>query len=335
MSQLWQAVFLIAKQGVHMRTYRQLTQEQRYLIYKLRGMGLSQKMIAAEVGVHPSTISRELRRNVRKRGYRPQMAHLLAMKRRAIARRETVLIPQTCARLRHYLKQGWSPEQIAGRLNRTGKLQICHQTIYTYIRLNRKEGGQLYTKLRRKGKKYRKRPLNAPPIKDRRSIGLRPAEVDLRNRIGDWELDTIVSSDRKAVILSMVERVSQYTVLAWLPRSQSMEVAKAVLRMLGPLKALVHTMTSDNGAEFAAHKYIEKRMKALFYFAHPGCPHERGLNEQVNGLVREYFPKRTNLSAIRQKDVTRVMQAINSRPRKTLNYQTPKEIFYKAVALGF
>ena len=316
-------------------TYRQLTLEQRYLIYKLRRIGYSQKEIAHQAGVHPSTVSRELKRNVNRKGYRPKMAHRLALQRKKVPRRKNLLTPRTCARLRQYLKKGWSPDQISGRLRVTDNLQISHQTIYSYIWKNRKEGGTVYTRLRRKGIRYRRKRLHSAPIRNRRPISERPVCVDQKDRIGDWELDTIVSGDRQSAIVSMVERVSNYTLLGWVPQNESLHVGHCMVRMLGPIKTLVHTLTSDNGAEFATHRYVELKLQAMFYIARPYCAHDRGLNEQVNGLVREYFPKGMSFSNTGQSEVPKVMQTLNSRLRKTLNYKNPKEIFFTAVALGF
>lgn len=312
--------------------YRQLTQEQRYAIYTLRKEGFSQRRIARCVGVHPSTISRELRRNVNRRGYRPKMAHRLAMARRKRRRREPILQGSRRVQIRHYLRRGWSPEQIAGRLAREGKLQISYQTIYRYIQADRRAGGHLYERLRRKGRPYRPKGSGCGPIRNRRFIEERPPEVEQRRQIGHWELDTLVSPDRTAIV-TMVERVSQLVLLKKVPAKNSLQVAHALVRKLGLIRDRVHTLTSDNGAEFAAHGYVAKALGAEFFFARPHKPWQRALNEKTNGLVREFFPKGMPLGKIPPAEIQRVARELNTRPRKTLNYLTPNEVFYQNVAL--
>ena len=315
--------------------YRQLTQEQRYLIYKLRKAGTEQVRIAATAGVHPSTICRELRRNVNRRGYRPRMAHRLAQQRRRIPRRTAVLTSSRRVWVRHFLRRGWSPDQIAGRFRLKGPFGVSYQTIYRYLYADRERGGELYRHLRRKGRRYQRKRLGAGPLRNRRFIEERPACVDRRERLGDWELDTVVSShDARAVIVTMVERVSQLVMMEKVDSAEAMPVAYAIIRRLGSIKAKVHTLTSDNGHEFAAHEYVARKLEADFYFARPYKPWQRALNEKTNGLIREFFPKGSPLGKLSQQEVTRVMQTLNTRPRKTLNYLTPNEIFYADVALG-
>lgn len=314
--------------------YRQLTLEQRYLIYKLMKAGYRQVRIAQMVGVHPSSISRELRRNVNRRGYRPRMAHRLALKRRRIPRRCQIL---TCSRrvwIRHYLRRGWSPDQIAGRFRREGRFAVSYQTVYRYLYTDRQSGGQLYRHLRRKGIPYRRRRLGAAPIQNRRFIEERPACVDQRQRIGDWELDTMVSGDGRPAIVTMVDRVSQLVMMKRVERLSSRQVAYAIIGRLRSVKRKVHTLTADNGPEFAAHQYVARKLDADFFFARPYKPWQRALCEKTNGLVREFIPKGMPLGMLSDRDITAVMQVLNTRPRKTLNYSTPNEIFYQDVALG-
>lgn len=315
-------------------TYRQLTLEQRYLIYKLMKEGYARNRIAWLVGVHPSTITRELRRNVNRRGYRPKMAHRLAIGRRRIVRKQRLLTPGKSVWIRHYLRKSWSPDQIAGRFRSDGKFQISYQTIYRYLYANRLASGQLYRLLRRKGVRYRKKRSGSVPIANRRFIEERPACVERRERLGDWELDTIVSRSDNAAIVTMVDRVSQLVMMEKVDRASSRQVAYAIVRRLKTIKAKVRTLTSDNGSEFAGHKYVADKLDADFYFARPYKPWQRALNEKTNGLIREFFPKGMPLGKLTQAKVTKVMKALNTRPRKTLNYRTPNEIFYADVALG-
>ena len=314
-------------------TYRQLTLEQRYLIYKLRKEQYSQKRIAELIRVHPSTVSRELSRNMSKSSYRPKLAHRQAMTRRVMPRIEKVLTPRQKVLIRHYLRRGWSPDQIAGRFRIKGKFKVSYQTIYRYLYEDRRSGGELYKNLRQRGVRYRKRHVSGGPIAGRRFIEERPECVERRERLGDWELDTIVSSRGAAGIVTMVDRVSQLVLMQKVACLKSRYVAYAILARLSKLKSKVHTLTSDNGSEFAGHLYVAQKLQADFYFARPYKPWQRGLNEKTNGLIRKYFPKGMALGNIPAADITRVMKALNTRPRKTLNYLTPNEIFYGDVAL--
>ena len=315
--------------------YHQLTLEQRYMIYALRQEGCSQKRIADLVKVHKSTISRELRRNVRKRGYRPKMAHRLAMRRRGVPRRKSLLTPGLKKRLGYYIKKDWSPEQIAGRFKQKRLPSISHQSIYSYIHLNKAAGGILYKHLRRK-RKYRKwrLPYKAGPIHGRVSIDQRPAIVDDRSRIGDWEVDTIVSSNRKSALLTAVERFSRFTLIGHIPIKNATSTYHCMLRLMRPLKPWVLTITSDNGAEFASHKPISQKLDAGFFFAHPYKSWERGLNENTNGLIRQYVPKGSSFEDLTQAQVSGIMKKLNHRPRKALDFKTPAEVLYQQVALG-
>ena len=269
-----------------------------------------------------------------KSSYRPKLAHRQAMARRMMPRTEKVLVPGRRALIRHYLRKGWSPEQIAGRFRIKGRFRVSYQTIYRYLYEDRQEGGKLYKKLRRRGVKYRRRRVNGGPLGARRFIEERPACVEKKNRIGDWELDTIISSRGSAAIVTMVDRASQLVLMQKVKSLKSRDVAYAIMTRMKKLKSRVHTLTADNGSEFAAHQYVAKKLDADFFFARPYKPWQRGLNEKTNGLIRKYFPKGMPLGNIPASEITRVMLALNTRPRKTLNYLTPNEIFYGSVALG-
>ena len=248
-------------------------------------------------------------------------------------RRIPILTPARKVWVRHSLRKGWSPEQIAGRYRHQGRFRISYQTVYRYLYQDRSGGGCLYLHLRRKGKRYRKKRLHTP-ISNRRFIEERPECVERRERIGDWELDTIVSSCRKAAIVTMVDRVSRLLMMDKVDRAGSYDVAKVIVRRLQSVKTKVHTLTADNGAEFATHRLVARKLEADFFFARPYKPWQRALNENTNGLIHEYFPKSTDFKDLTHQQVTKVMQALNNRPRKILNYQTPNEIFYADVALG-
>ena len=308
--------------------YKQLTREKRYILNALKQEGCKQSRIAEHLKVAPSTVSRELRRNRSKRGYRPAAAHRLAMGRKRLPRKPEKLTPEVKHLLSSYLKKHWSPEQIAGRLKLQGILEISHETIYKYIRHNKDNGGKLYKCLRRK-KPYRKRygTLSRHKLDTRRSIDERPEIVDKKSRIGDWEVDTMVSKKDRAVLLTMVDRVSKYALLGMVENKESTLVAKRMTNLFRKKKDMVHTITADNGTEFSRHKIVAKKLDADFFFAHPYSSWERGLNENTNGLIRQYFPKRSSFKNVTEDRLKQVMSNINNRPRKTLGYRTPKEVF--------
>lgn len=313
-----------------MRHYTHLTQEQRYQIFALLKEKVCLTRIAQNIGVHKSTISRELRRNQGVYAYFPAQAHRMALDQRRD--KSWPRIPwQTWALVEDRMRcEQWSPEQISGYLARKRGLRLSHESIYRYVRADKQEGGDLYRHLRCR-KRHRKRYASPPrtgPIVGRTSIDERPAVVDRRERIGDWEADTIVGKPGKAVIVSLVERRSRLTRLAKASCRKAGEVEKALTHALEPLVDRVHTVTCDNGSEFARHASLSTSLKALFFFAHPYASWERGLNENTNGLVRQYFPKGTDLTNITDEEIQTVMDKLNTRPRKTLGYRTPNEAFF-------
>jgi transposase, IS30 family len=311
-------------------SYRQLAQEQRYQIYALMKADWSQLAIAAEVGVHPSTISRELKRNRGRRNYRPKQADEMARARKM--NHITIRIkPRTWALIEKYLRQDWSPEQVSGWLFKERRLRVSHERIYQYIYADKHSGGNLHQHLR--CRKRRRKRYGAYDRRGRlsgcRSIDERPKAVKQKRRIGDWEADTIIGQNHRGAILSLTERKSKLTRLKRVERNTAAAVEQAVEELLRPLKERCHTITSDNGREFANHQAIAWKLRASFYFAHPYAAWERGLNENTNGLVRQYFPKKSDFSKIKDSDVQRVMKRLNNRPRKTLGYKTPNQVFFK------
>lgn len=318
--------------------YTQLTQEQRYHIYAYKKTGqFTQSEIADMLGVHKSTISRELRRNRGGRGYRPKQAQEFALARRR-SRARPRIVTETWALVETYLRLDLSPEQASGRLKLERGLSISHERIYQYVYADKREGGDLCKHLRCQ-KKRRKRYgsySRRGQIPGRVGIELRPAIVDSRCRIGDWEADTIIGKGRRQAIVSLTERKSTFTLLEKVPQKTAELVGNAAVKLLAPVKSAVCTITSDNGTEFAGHKGIAQKLKAAFYFARPYHAWERGTNENANGLVRQYFPKRHDFKTITDEQINFVMDRLNNRPRKKLGFLTPKEVFYnlKPVALA-
>lgn len=311
-------------------SYTQLTREQRYQIYALKKAGHTQSATAALVGVHKSTVSRELRRHRGGRGYRPGRAHELAQARRRATHRPRIS-EATWALVESLLRRDWSPDQIAGRLKVERQPAVSRERIYRHVRADKRAGGTLHLHLRcqrERRKRYGKHSRRGQ-IAGRVGIEARPAVVEARRRIGDWEADTIVGRRGRGAILSLVERKSKLVRLCWVERKGAEEVARASLTVLGPLSGKVLTITSDNGGEFAHHARIAAGLGADFYFARPHASWERGVNENTNGLVRQYFPKRADFAAITAAEVEQVVERLNERPRKTLGYRTPNEVFYK------
>jgi IS30 family transposase len=310
--------------------YRQLAREQRYQIYALKRAGQNQTQIAQVLGCHKSTISRELQRNRGQKGYRPYQADELAYDRQCAAYRSRIAW-ETWQQVERLLRQEWSPEQIAGRLKLEKQPTVSHECIYLYIYAEKRRGGTLHQHLRSQ-KKQRKRYsgyIRRGQIPNRTSIEKRPQIVASKGRFGDWEADTIVGAHHKGGILSVVERKSKLTRLRKLATKGAAEMKDNTIELLAPLAARVHTITVDNGKEFCEHELTAKGLQARIYFAHPYCSWERGLNENTNGLVRQYFPKKYDFAKFDAADLQRVEDLLNNRPRKTLGYRTPNEVFFK------
>lgn len=312
-----------------MKGYIQLTEEQRYQIYAYKKAGYNQSETARLIGVDKSTLSRELKRNRGLRDYRPKQAHQLAQQRQKD--KVTVRIgPGIWDWVKKLLKEDWSPEQISGWLKLEQRLSISHETIYQYIYRDKCEGGDLYRHLRcqRKRKKRYGSHSTRGLIPGRVSIDERPAVVDRKNRFGDWELDTVIGKRHQQAIVTITERKSKLALFAKVERKTSDLVKDAIIELLEPIKDWVKTLTADNGKEFSGHLELAEKLEADFYFAHPYASWERGLNENTNGLLRQYFPKKTDFKQINENEINKAMDKLNNRPRKTLGYKTPNEIFF-------
>jgi IS30 family transposase len=314
--------------------YTQLTQEQRYQIYALLKMGHTQTEIAKVIGKHKSTVSRELRRNKGLRGYRPKQAHSQALNRRNHGRRR---IPEEWWELvEMQLRLDWSPEQVSGWLQRHHEVRISHEWIYQHILADKQAGGDLYRHLRCQ-KKRRKRYGSYDRrgrIPNRTSIDNRPAIVEERTRMGDWEMDTIIGKRHRQAIVTLTERKSRFCLMAKVNQRTAGQVGDAVIELLQPLAERLHTLTADNGKEFADHERISSHLQAEFFFAHPYAAWERGANENMNGLIRQYIPKCQDFTAVTNDHLIWIMNRLNHRPRKCLDFMSPFEVFFdQSVAL--
>lgn len=304
--------------------YAQLTSKERYLINKLLKIGFNQTEIAKEVGVHKSTISRELKRNTGKRGYRHKQAQRFADHRRKKTKQQITV--EDWKTIERYLKKDHSPEQVSHCVLENYGIQVSHEWIYQYIWEEKRNGGALYKHLRHK-KKYRKRSAkgdNRGRIPNKKSIEDRPEVVGGRERIGDWEADTIVGKGKKGAIVTLVDRKSRFLRMGLVERRTKEAVKNMIINLLEGFP--VHTITCDNGKEFAAHEEISEALEAETYFAHPYASWERGTNENTNGLIRQYFPKDTYFKNISKNDIRYVENRLNTRPRKCLGFVQPMVI---------
>jgi IS30 family transposase len=319
-----------------MRTYKQLTSVQRYQISALKRMGHRRTEIAKEVEVHKSTIGRELRRNTGERGYRPKQADEKACERRANAAHKKRISAETWEVVEEKLRQDWSPEQVSGWLGKRQEIRISHEWIYQHVLADLRADGDLYTHLRQHGKRRKRygKYDRRGKLPNRVSIEERPQVVDQRERLGDWEIDTLVGKGQRGALVSLVDRKSRYTLLQPVTQRLADLVADATISVLRPFADFVHTITGDNGKEFAEHVRIAEALKANFYFAHPYSAWERGTNENTNGLVRQYFPKKTDFSKVALSETKVAVDRLNQRPRKCLDFKTPFEVFFdQSVAL--
>jgi IS30 family transposase len=313
---------------------KQLTLKERYHIWTSLKSGSSQKELAQSMGVHPSTVCRELQRNTDEitQEYHYAFADKKAEARQASKVKYTVINKHTKHYIKSKLKEDWSPEQIAGRMKLEKGFTVCHETIYRYIYYNKSRGGRLYKYLCHKNKKHHNRSHTYQRrgiIIDRVSIDKRPKIVERKNRIGDFEIDTVIGRHHIGALVTVVDRKSKFTLIKKVESKKAEEVTKALIGMLLPLKPITKTITSDNGKEFAYHKEVSEALDTSFYFAHPYSSWERGLNEHTNGLIRQYLPKKTDFTQTSKEEIITIQDKLNHRPRKVLNYRTPYEVFFK------
>ncbi|MEH6628769.1 MAG: IS30 family transposase [Motiliproteus sp.] len=306
--------------------YQQLTEGKRYQISVLLGQGYRPAAIAKTISVHRSTVYRELGRNSTGGGYDPGHAHQQVLKRRVAATKYK--IPSLTV---EYVELGlsfhWSPEQISG-VSRMINRPVSHEWIYRHIAADKAAGGKLYKVLRQGHKRYR-RGVNTKRcvIPDPRSIDERPSIVDRRERFGDWEVDTVLGKQGTGALVTLAERSSRMYLVRKVAAKRAVDVRDAVIDMLKPYAATVKTITADNGSEFVEHKAIADALDIDFYFAHPYSSWERGLNENFNGLLRQYIPKGVDLREITEEDVRRAEKRLNLRPRKCLGFRQPEVVF--------
>jgi transposase, IS30 family len=322
--------------------YHHLTPAERLVIDSMHRANYSPTAIGRALGRHRTSITRELERNIDtvSQRYCPHWANLLYWKRREqVVNAHKTSNPNLMAYVVERLRQRWSPEQIAGRLRQVEQPEnpavwISYQTIYRYVACDKRQDGKLYRCLRRGRKPFGKRGAGRHPnsrIKNRISIDQRPVIVNEQARIGDWEGDTFFGAKRQSCLTTLVERKSLYLVAQKMPNGTAQALNEAVINGLGNMDtALVCTLTVDNGKEFSHFKAIENALQTTVYFSHPYSAWERAINENTNGLLRQFLPKKTDFSNITPEQLDLIVQYLNNRPRKKLRYRTPNEVFREA-----
>jgi transposase, IS30 family len=318
-----------------MPKYRQITSHERYVIQALRKEGLTLSAIARRLERAPSTIAREVSRNRSTQGrYTPVKAHSYAVARRRRCRRKGHFSADEWALVEHLITLDWSPEQISGWLALEGHFSISHETIYIRIWLDKRSGGGLWRHLRQAAKKRRKRYGSRDSrgrLAGKRRIWERPPEVEGRTEFGHWEIDTIKGdSQGRHTVVTMVERMTGYLLMGKLERHTAAACAARVIEMIRSQGGCVKTITADNGSEFHGYKDVEAATGVTFYFATPHHSWERGTNENTNGLIRQYLPKRTSFARLTQRACELIAAKLNARPRKRLGYKTPEACYARA-----
>jgi len=312
--------------------YQQLSQEERYLIIALLKTHLSLNAIARELGRATSTISRELSRNLRPSGYYvASVAQEYSIARRHKSRRGTQFSEEQWQLILFLLRLDFSPEQISNTLKRFAIFSISYETIYQYLLYDKKKGGTHYKHLRNVTKQRRKR-YNSYDSRGRlggkRHISERPEYINKRSTIGHWEGDTVVGRDRRHCIVTLVERKTGFVIIKKITARTIEQVNAVCIKAIKEHGRMFKTITFDNGTEFHGYKEIEKATSVKCYFATPYHSWERGTNENTNGLIRQYIPKRSCMKAISQNDCDRIAYRLNTRPRKRHCYKTPEELYY-------
>jgi len=309
-----------------------LTQEQRYTIEVLNKENYSQIAIAERIGKHKSVISRELRRNCDKRNgsYRAELAHRRCEKRHSDKKKRRGFTTEIQAYVTFWLKKDYSPEQIVGVAKKEGIACVSIERIYQFIWDDKKKGGELYKHLRTEGKRYRKPGAS----KDKRGqivarVGIehRPNEVDKKERIGDFEIDLVIGKNHKGALVTANDRVTGMAKIKKIQGKDSVIVQEAIIEMLDEFRPILKTITSDNGKEFSQHQEIARELDVGYYFARPYHSWERGANENLNGLIRQYFPKGLSFENITKEQVQEVEDKLNNRPRKRFGFQSPKQVY--------
>lgn len=305
-----------------------LTLEQRYTIQSMLQQGYKQNEIARCIGKHKSVISRELTRNCDKRNgkYISDLAQRKYNHRNKTKPKYIVFDDVMRQKVDALLKEDYSPEQVCGSLREQAEQCVSHERIYQHIWEDKKQGGTLHTHLRNQGRRYRKRGA----AKDKRGLIVgrvdienRPKIVEERSRFGDLEVDLIIGKNHKSAILTINDRASGILKMRKVKSKEAEQVSQAIVDELEDWKPFIKTITADNGKEFANHQYVAEELNIDHYFAKPYHSWERGSNENLNGLVRQYFKKKDDFNTISNEQIKIIENKINNRPRKRFKYKNP------------
>lgn len=314
-----------------------LTSEQRYTISVLLTQGMSQRFIAASINRSPSVISREIKRNCDGRSgkYNADLAQRKCESRHELKPKYRRLDEEMKDYIIAHLEDKLSPEQIVGISKLHDRDCVSHEWIYQMIWTNKRRNGKLHKHLRNKGKPYSKRGAlkdKRGKMPNRRDISERPEIVQSRERIGDLEIDTIIGKNHKKAIVTINDRKTGILKMGKVEVRNSSTVAAKTIELLMPIKSLLHTLTADNGQEFRDHQMIAKELEIDFFFASPYCSWERGSNENLNRLIRQYIPKGTDFDTVTDEFIKFVEQKLNDRPRKRFGFKSPNMMFNQEIA---
>ncbi len=313
-----------------------LTIGQRYEIATLRKQEFSQTKISEIIGRNKSVVSRELARNADARNgdYKPELAQKKTDKRHKVKPKKVYFTVEIKDFVVSYLMEDYSPEQIVGCAKRKKVKCVSIERIYQFIWQDKKAGGNLYTHLRTEGKAYRKRGQSKDKrgqIVGRVDIEQRPMVVEEKSRIGDLEMDLVIGKDHKGALLTINDRATGMLKMVKIDSKEACVIEEKAIEILQDWKLLLHTITTDNGKEFAHHQTIANQLEIAFFFAKPYHSWERGANENLNGLIRQYFPKKYDFDLIKPEDVINIQNKLNDRPRKRFGFQSPNEVFLQAI----
>jgi IS30 family transposase len=297
--------------------------------------GYSFRAIARVLGRSAATISRERRRNATTHDgrYRADKAQQYALARRRRTRKQSQYSRAEWADVARLLRRKWSPAQIAGRRRRLQQTTMSKETIYRFVRRDRRGGGELWRELRivsKFGRKRRGSPATRGRLVGKRHISERPAVVLRRRQMGHWEGDTVMGADQRHCVLTLVERTTGYVMIRKLSARNKEQAAAALSQLIRSLDGRVRTITLDNGTEFHDYEVVERQHGVKFYFATPYHSWERGTNENTNGLIRQYLPKGTCMKRLSQVECNRIARELNDRPRQRLGFRTPNEAFARS-----
>lgn len=316
-------------------SYRRVTREDRLRIKDGLDAGLTKSAIADKLGFNKSTIGREISRNKGLRGYRPQQAHSLAVAREESKHGPYKMNPVIMGLITERLELKWSPEQISNRLRIEGEETVSTETIYKFIQEDQENGGELWRNLRRSARVRKKRFCSEDrrgKIQNARSISKRPKKANKRKKLGHWERDLMVGKNHKSAVLVITDRKSRFNKFRKLNGKLAKKVTKETITALKDLPK--RTMTNDRGQEFSDHQNYEKKMKIKVYFCDPYSSYQRGTNENRIGILRQYFPKKTDLTNLTNRELEKVEFEINNRPMKILDWKTPYEVMMEKSCTG-